>query len=159
MPRKKQQKSCCFKCKLMHATIILSSGGLKAFKIPLLDIKLISLISRTDQLHILHPFWKQLSFGVFSLGFFGLVFNFLKTNFLDFFLSNIFLISLKRNVENGFSIIEHFNLFEMGFLASICSVLPDLNFFWRWVHIWYQKLLIGTLALMVNIEEWVARNQ
>lgn len=90
---------------------------------------------------------------------FWLVFNFLKTHFLDFFLSNIFLISLKRNVENGFSIIEHFNLFEMGFLASICSVLPDLNFFWRWVHIWYQKLLIGTLALMVNIEEWVARNQ
>lgn len=41
--KKKQQKSCCFKCKLMHATIILSSGGLKAFKIPPLDIKLIFL--------------------------------------------------------------------------------------------------------------------
>lgn len=32
-------------------------------------------------------------------------------------------------MENGFSIIEHFKLFEMGFLASICSVLPDKIFF------------------------------
>lgn len=50
----------------MHATIIfISFGGLKTFKIPPLDIKLISLILRTDQLHILHPFKKEFSFGVF----------------------------------------------------------------------------------------------